>query len=217
MRILWITAAAVATTLSAAPIVYGETTPSLTGTVERYLLTPHGEVEGLLLSDGTTVQFPPHLGTALASTVRPGDAVTVIGFLGPVTPQGRAIRALSILNARSGQTIVDQPPATSPLPPDMRGLTLTALTVTGTVARLVVNDHGDVDGLILHGGEEVKLKPHTGTLVAMVLGQHPGEPVEASGVGTRNSFGTVVDAMSVTVAGQAIPLEAGPGPGSGPR
>ena len=33
--------------------------PSVAGRVQQYLLTPHGEVDGLLLADSTVVKFPP--------------------------------------------------------------------------------------------------------------------------------------------------------------
>jgi len=193
---------------------WAQTTPSVTGTVQQYLLNPHGEVEGLLLKDGTVVRFPPHLGTALAGIVRPGDDVTVVGFFGPVTPHGGAVKALTITNAKTNQTVVDQPPPTPPLPPEMRGLTLKPLTLRGTVAHLLTNEAGDVDGLTLSGGEEVKFPPHDGAVVALMLEQQAGKTVEVSGYGTQNAFGTVVDTISLTVDGQAIPLT---GPGRLPR
>lgn len=56
--------------------------PSIAGTVKQYLLTPVGDVEGLELQDGTDVRFPPHMGAALASIVKPGDRVNVLGSLG---------------------------------------------------------------------------------------------------------------------------------------
>jgi hypothetical protein len=174
--------------------------------VQQYLLTPHGEVEGLLLTDGTVVRFPPHLSAALASTVKPGDAVTVAGFLASATAQGQAVKALTITNTTTGQTVVDQPPASRPLPPELRGVTLTPLTVRGTTARLLMNDHGDVDGLILSSGEEVKFRPYNGATVVMMLGQQPGAMVQASGYGTRNAFGTAVDADTITVGSQTIAL-----------
>jgi len=142
----------------------------------------------------------------LASNVKPGDTVTAIGFLGPVTPQGRAVKALTITNAVTGQTLVDQPPTSRPLPPDQRGLTRTSLTVSGTVAHVLVNDYGDVDGLVLSTGEEVKFRPPNGAAVVMLLGQQPGATVQASGYGTRNAFGTVVDADALTVGSQTIAL-----------
>src|SRR6266566_8509335 len=175
------------------PMPLGQPTPTVSGSVQQYLLTPHGEVEGLLLTDGTIVRFPPHLSAALTSTVKAGDAVTVAGFLMAATAEERAVKALTITNTATGQTVTDQPPAGRPMPPELRGLTLTPLTVRGTVAHLIVNDHGDVDGFILSTGEEVKFRPHNGTTVVMLLGQQPGATVHASGYGTRNAFGTVVD------------------------
>ena len=184
----------------------GQPTPTVSGTVQQYLLTPHGEVEGLLLADGTIVRFPPHLSAALASTVKPGDAVTVAGFLVSATGQGQTVKALTITNTATGQTVADQPPASRPLPPELRGLTLTPLTVRGTVARLVVNDHGDVEGLILSRGEQVKFRPPNGATVVILLAQQPGATVQASGYGTHNAFGTVVDADALTVGSQTIAL-----------
>ena len=181
----------------------------MSGIVQQYLLTPHGEVEGVLLKDGTVVRFPPHLGAALTGIAKPGDEVAVVGFLGPATSYGRAIKALTITNKKNGQTVVDRPPSTPPLPPDVRGLTRKPITAVGMVARLLANDKGDVDGLILSGGEQVKFPPHNGAMVAMMLGQGK-KTVEASGSGAQNAFGTVVDAMSLSIDGQPIPLS-GPG------
>ncbi len=44
--------------------------------------------------------------------------------------------------------------------------------------------------------------------------QQPGATIQASGYGTTNAFGTVVDAMtgSLTVGSQPIPLAGPPGP-----
>jgi len=189
------------------------TAPSVTGTVRQYLLTPHGEVDGVLLTDGTVVKFPPHLGDRLTATIKRGDPVAVVGFIGLATPYGTAMKALTITNTVTGQGVVDEPPAAPPLPPDRRGLSLTPLTVTGTVVRLLVTPPGDVDGLLLSSGEQVKFPPHNGALVATLLGR-PGGTVTATGFGTRNAFGTVVDADSLVVNGQQVSLR---GPGRPPR
>ncbi len=63
------------------------------------------------------VRLPPHLGATLVGILKPGDEVAVVGFLGPATPYGRAIKALTITNKKTGQSVVDQPPGTPPLPP----------------------------------------------------------------------------------------------------
>ncbi|MGB7911809.1 MAG: hypothetical protein WCF59_06250 [Desulfobaccales bacterium] len=209
MTLLVVIAVILILLVALAAIIWAQQAPSVTGTVQQYLLTPHGEVDGVLLQDGTVVRFPPHLGTALAGLAKPGDEVAVVGFLGPTTPHGRAIKALTITNEKTGQSVVDHPPSTPPLPPDMRGLAHKPLTVRGAVARLLVNDKGDVDGLILVGGEQVKFPPPNGPVVAKML-EEGKKTVEASGNGTTNTFGTVVDAMSLSMDGQAVPVS-GPG------
>lgn len=192
-----------------AAIIWARRAPSVFGTVKQYLLTPHGEVEGILLQDNTVVRFPPHLGEALANTAKPGGEVVVVGLLGPTTSFGRAIKALAITNKKTGQSVIDRPPSSPPLPPDRRGLARKPLSVVGTVSCLLVNHKGDVDGLILSGGEQVKFPPHNGAAVAMMLGQG-NKTVKASGYGTKNPFGTVVDAVSLSINNQPVPLS-GPG------
>lgn len=177
--------------------------PSLSGIVQQYLLSPHGEVDGLLLSDGTVVRFPPHLGIALATTVKIGEAVTAVGFIGPNTSQHRAMKALSITNSTTGQTLVDEPPTTPPLPPHLRGLTGTALTVHGTVARFLVNPQGDIDRLILSGGEEIAFAPHQGARIVLALARL-NAPITIAGFGVRTAFGTVVTGETMTSEGQII-------------
>jgi hypothetical protein len=197
-------ATAVILILTATHPIWAQTTPSVIGTVQQYLLNPHGEVDGLLLSDGTVVRFPPHMGIALVSSVKAGDAVTVVGFLGPTTPQGVAIKALTITtNSKTGHTLVDQPPVTRPLPPDLRGLTRTALTVSGTLSRFLANPHGEIDGLILSGGEQVKFPPHQGAFIVMALGR-AGGAITVTGFGTKNAFGTVVEGQSMTMGDQTV-------------
>jgi hypothetical protein len=193
------------TTAAAQPPLPAQSVPSVAGQVQQYLLTPHGDVDGLLLADGTVVKFPPHLGVTLASTVRPGDSVSAVGFLGPATGYGRAMKAIAITNAATGQTVVDQPPAGRPLPPDRRGLARAPFTVIGPVARFLVNPKGDVDGLVLTTGEQVKFKPHSGALVVTLLGPAGGS-IGATGYGTRNAFGTALEAESITVGSQTISL-----------
>ncbi len=63
------------------------------------------------------VRFPPHMGAALRAIVKPGDRVSVLGFVAPTTAYGRAVKALTISNIETNQSVVDQPPAVPPPPP----------------------------------------------------------------------------------------------------
>jgi hypothetical protein len=181
---------------SGSPYVTTPANPSITGAVKQYLLTPVGDVEGVELQDGTDVRFPPHMGAALATIVRPGDRVSVMGFVAPQTPYGRAVKALTVTNLATNQSVVDQPPTVPPCPPWLRGASMREMTVSGTLDHYILNDRGDIDGLILSSGYEVKFPPHIGMAVAMALAQQPSATIQAGGYGTSNAFGTVVDAMT---------------------
>ncbi len=191
---------------AAQPMPPAQGTPAAVGQVQLYLLNPDGEVDGLLLADGTVVKFPPHLSGALTAAVTPGASVSVVGFPGVVTPYGRAVHGVSITNTATGQTVVDQPAPTPPVPPFLRALARTSLTVSGTVARFLMNPPGDVDGLVLTSGEEVRFPPHLGPTVVRALGGRAGTAIAASGYGARNAFGTTVEADSMLVGTQTIPL-----------
>jgi hypothetical protein len=184
--------------------------PSTTGTVKQYLLTPVGDVEGLELQDGTDVRFPPYMGIALAAIVKPGDRVDVSGFVTAPVAYDRAVKALTITNIATHQSVVDQPPAAPPPPPWLRGASMREMTLSGTLEHYILNDRGDIDGLILNNGYEVKFAPPVG----MALAQQPSATIQASGYGTTNGFGTVVDAMtgSLIVGSQSIALAGPAGP-----
>src|SRR5580700_7718883 len=66
--------------------------PETRGIVKQYTLTPRGDVDGLILNDGTEVTLPPHLTSQIVFAVRPGDAVTI---------RGLKARALPLIEAAS--------------------------------------------------------------------------------------------------------------------
>ncbi len=70
-----------------------------------------------------------------------------------------------------------------------------------------MNPPGDVDGLVLTTGEEVRFRPHLGQTVVAALGGRAGAVITASGYGTRNALGTAVEAYSMMVGNQTIPLQ----------
>jgi hypothetical protein len=107
------------------------------------------------------------MSAALAAIVKPGDRVSVMGFVAPPAVYGRAVKALIITNVATNQSVVDQPPTTPPVPPWLRGASMRELRVTGAPDRYIVNDRSDIDGFILNNGYDVKFPPHIGMLVKM--------------------------------------------------
>jgi hypothetical protein len=85
--------------------------PQFKGTVARHTLTPPGDVDGLLLGDGTEVHFPPHASTQLVYAIKPGDTFTGRGLKAYSMP---LIDALAISSDASGQTVVDRGPDRGP-------------------------------------------------------------------------------------------------------
>lgn len=172
-------------------------TATLTGEVRLVLLNHHGEVDGFLLTDGTRVKFPPHMGAYLAAIAKPGQPVRVIGFTGLPTQFGTAVEALSVTSAATGQTVIDQPPTAYAIPPHLSGVASQWLTVAGPVDRFLVNPEGSVDGLILASGEQVKLPPRAGYLVVNALRQ--GGSITVAGPGVRTGLGTALRASQITL------------------
>lgn len=161
------------------------------GQVQRLLINPYGEVDGLRLADGSIAKFPPHMADALAAAVNAGDTVRVIG-----RPEGRGtIKADVIVNVASGQTVFDQPPAIDqgrPLPPHLRAQRLEPQQVEGLVDAVLSGPRGEVNGIILADGAIVRFPPDS--LRQPVA---PGTPFAAAGLGTRNAIGTSLEAVSI--------------------
>jgi hypothetical protein len=179
---------------AAAPPIGIKPTATITGEVKIVLLNHHGEIDGFLLEDGTRVKFPPHIGASLAAIAKPGQRVSVIGFAGLRTQFGTAVEGLSVTSAVTGQTAIDQPPTGYETRPSAAGQWL---SVTGSVARILVNPAGNVDGLIMASGEQVKLPPHIGYLVVNALRER--DTITISGPGTRTNLGTALRASAINL------------------
>jgi len=161
------------------------------GQVQRMLINPYGEVDGLRLSDGTIVKFPPHMADALTATVKVNDAVRIIG-----RAEARGtVRAYAIAHSGTGQTVYDQPPPVGegrPLPPHLRAQRLQPQQVEGRIEIVLTGPHGEANGVILSDGSIVRFPPES-----LRLSVQTGAPFAASGLGTRNVFGTSLEAVSM--------------------
>lgn len=178
---------------------------TFTGEVQQYLFNPEGRVDGLLLNNGTQVKFPPHMTDSLVALVAPGARITVSGNPGVSTSFGQEVKAQSITNIQTGRTLVEQPPAYPPKPPIQS--TYTNLSVEGTAQHWLVGHRGEINGVLLSGGAEVKFPPHVGDQLISIA--KLGDKIQAQGFGTRNSYGQVLQATSMTVNGQPVSFQPG--------
>ena len=85
-----------------------------------------------------------------------------------------------------------------PAPPEV-------FTATGTIKTHLVNNHGDVDGMILSSGEQVRFSPKVGQLV-VAAEQGADTQVSVEGTGLRGQSGTVIRPALITVGNQIIAL-----------
>ncbi|WP_204250061.1 hypothetical protein [Rhodoferax koreensis] len=193
--------------LAPPPPLEAPSAPSaVTGRIQQWLVNPNGEVDGLMLADGTQVGFPPHLSTTMLQNFKPGDTVQVTGWRTPNLP---VVRAASV---GAGNRRVDiQPPATGlPPPPPRDPAALTAMSASGKVARLLYTDRGDANGVLLDNGSIVRFAPHLGA--GLVPGLQVGSSVWARGWGSRTPQGSALEATAIGSSAETMrELFAGPG------
>ena len=188
--------------LPGSPPLASQQSMTIGGTVTRFTLTPRGDLDGLILGDGTQVHVPPHLSAELAAAVKPGDAVTVSGSR---SPTGALFIAASVADIASNQTVTDRgPPAPGlmPPPPPRR------------VQRLLRGPAGDVDGALLDDGTVLRMPPHIAYQFATLLA--PGRTVAAQGWGLNTAFGRVIDVQSVGPSLGQLREPFSPQPGASP-
>jgi hypothetical protein len=191
---------------------YAGQLPETRGTVQRFTLTPIGEIDGVILADDTEVHLPPHLTTQLASAVRVGDTVTVQGYRSSYVP---LIVAASITDANTGQTVVDNgpPPPGSrppPPPPGMPAPGAQQMTVKGKVQMPLYGPRGDVNGALLNDGTIVRIGPREAYEVASLL--NPGQALAVQGWGLTTAYGRVIDAQAVGPSSGQMTQVAPPAP-----
>jgi hypothetical protein len=208
-----------ATALSAGAAVYGQPgapvwdssqLPETKGTVKQYTLTPRGDVDGLILADGTEVKLPPHLTTQIVFAVKPGDAVTVRGLKARALP---LIDAASVTNFVTGVTVTDNGPPGGP------GRIISETALTGRIAAALHGKRGEVNGALLENGTMLRLPPPEAERMQSLL--QPGQSVAVRGAALVTPLGTVIEVRAIgSSPEQLTELDVRPprgGPKGGPK
>jgi hypothetical protein len=179
--------------------------PAIEGKVAQYSPTPRGDVDGLILIDGTQVHSPPHLGTRLVFAVKPSDAVTVRGLRARAIPM---VQAISVSNDATGDTVTDNAGGPGP-----RGVGQT-LTAEGRIKAQLHGPLGDLNGAPLEDGTIVHLPPPEAHRLAAEL--TPGGPPYVQGDGFAGPLGRVIEATSIGPNRDELAQIAAPPPPPGP-
>jgi hypothetical protein len=177
--------------------------PAMQGKVAEYSLTPRGDVDGLILTDGTEVHLPPHLGTQLVFAVKPGDSVTIHGLRARAIPM---VQAMSVSNDATGNTVTDNGPGGPGGPHGAEQ----SLTAQGRIKAQLHGPQGDLNGVLLEDGTIVRLPPPEAQRLASEL--TPGAPLYAEGDGFTGPLGRIIAAQSLGSSPTQITQIAAPPP-----
>lgn len=175
-----------------------QASPTVQGTIARFMINPMGEVDGFVTNDRTQVRFPPHMSEELIAIAAVGDPISVQGF----REYSGAVKAYSVTSSRSGQTVVEHPPGPNRLPPHLRGISLQEMTAQGAVALILTGPKGEPNGVMLQDGSVVRFPPHVGFQFAPLL--QPGQAIAARGYGTQNQFGRALEAVAIGASPAAL-------------
>ncbi len=184
---------------------YGLTkSPVAEGVIERYILDPRGEVEGLLLADGSYMYVTSRAEKELLRVLLPGDRVRVYGRR---TPDAGLVQADVIKNLTKKTTFTV--PLRLDLPmQEQRRLSVTEMYAKGTIRVLLYHPlRGIVQGMVLSEGTQIRLPPDTTAELRRSL--RVGESVTIRGNGTTNQFGRAIEAGAIGKGtGPLVPLDA---------
>ncbi len=199
------------TSLRAQEARQSEREPTMTerGKVKSLLKNDHDDVDGLLLENGVRVHFPPHMGERITAVVDVGDTVRVEGSQ-QVTPRGEKVFEITRLTSGK-ETVEIEHPRPKPGPKGPRDEQ--PMNAAGKVTEYARNPHGDVDGLILKDGTEVKFPPHQSRALQDLVAI--GDKVTIEGRRHVTPRGDVhLHADQIEAHGQTIERE---GPRHGPK
>ncbi len=77
---------------------------TMQGTVQQFTTAPRGEVDGLILNDGTWVHWPPHLEDQFSGIAVKGDKVRVHGQMVTGKKGDTKLEVSTITNLRTGKS-----------------------------------------------------------------------------------------------------------------
>jgi hypothetical protein len=185
--------------------------PETSGTLERFVLNGHGEIDGLVIANGsddaTLVHVPPHLGAEIEAAFHPGEAVRVRG----VRPRGTRMIAAVALFSADGRAVVDQGPHGRKKHPKAPCQPKSA--VAGVVRLSLHAPKGELRGALLQDGSVVRIGAKEAQRFAELF--QPGAAVAVRGDGLETPYGRVVEGREI--GSDLAHLKPAKGPKSGQR
>lgn len=165
--------------------------PEVAGTLERFVLNHHGEVDGFVMKDeqdAILVHTPPHMEGELTRHLKPGETVRVRG----VRPRGARLLAAVAVITTEGREIVDEGPDHDRKHPKVKH---EPMSVQDRVALSLFGPKGELRGALLSDGTVLRIGPKEAEHVAALLA--PGAKLAARGDGLKTKHGRVIHALEI--------------------
>jgi hypothetical protein len=166
--------------------------PEVAGTLERFVLNPHGEVDGFVMNGQTQtpilVHTPPHMEAELTRYAKAGDKLRVRG----VRPRGADVLAAVAVTGESGWQIIDKGPDHDRKHPKIAHQ---KMQLDGTVRLSLFGPKGELRGALLADGTIVRIGPKEAQHLIKVL--MPGTKIAVSGDGIETQHGRVIQAKEI--------------------
>jgi hypothetical protein len=173
-----------------------EQLPHVTSSVERFLINPDGNADGMILFNGVEVYFAPYLSGAVLTAVQVGDRITVYGEL----PMAEPMIVAAVIEAANGTRIEDSGLPTRK-PPGIEGehrikqQERSRLQVKALVRRILHGPTGETRGVLLDEGTTVLLPLHQGEDLSELLS--PASWLTVRGAGLVTELGTAIKADEI--------------------
>ena len=170
--------------------------PEVSGTLDRFLLNPHGDADAMLLVDGTEVHFAPHMSGELQAAIRTGENVRIRG----VRPRGCDLIAAVAIETSGGRRIVDNGPpkgGSAEEKPDAHAARPKGepMDAEGIVERVLHGPRGEARGVLLEDGRVIRIPAHGAERHAPLLA--PGKTLAVRGEGLVAALGTAIEAREI--------------------
>ncbi|EJN14205.1 hypothetical protein PMI42_02219 [Bradyrhizobium sp. YR681] len=165
--------------------------PEVAGTFERFVLNPHGEVDGFVMKDKQAVilvHTPPHMEAELTRHLKPGEKVRVRG----VRPRGASLLAAIAVSTAGGREIVDNGPDHERGHPKVKH---EPMSVQDRVELSLFGPKGELRGALLSNGTVLRIGPKEAEHFATLLA--PGARLAARGDGLQTRHGRVIHALEI--------------------
>lgn len=146
---------------------------SFCGTLERFVRSPKGPYEGMLLRNGEAVfqaTFPKEHAALVGEFGKVGDRLMIVGELEEPRGYFLVVKAKRVEKPQ-GESLELPPPAKECEAGSVSSLPKKAGSMVGRIAALNYARHGEANGVILESGGFIHLHPDGASALSVQVGQ----------------------------------------------